>query len=372
MMEVKSKILLIDDEEVVRDSCTQILEGGPYLIADASDGMAGLRLIEEFQPDLVFVDLKMPGISGFDVLEKVSKMDPTIVMVVITGFANISSAVEAMKRGAYDFLPKPFTPEEFRLITRRGLEKRALTLETIALRREKEMLREHFAHIVSHEMKAPLSAIQQNLYALEFELVDVINDAQKEKFHRAKGRIDDLLKLINSWLRFVSVDIHQLQEKFAQVSVEKEIATALENIGPYAVRKDIEIITTISKQLQPVTGDGLSLSEAIGNLIGNAIKYSNDGSKVLVMAKEIENEIVITIKDEGIGISKEDIPHIFEGFFRGQSGQAMAGGHGIGLAVTRQIIEAHQGSISVESEPGSGTTFSVHLPIVHPEQPMKG
>jgi len=371
-MEVKSKILLIDDEEVVRDSCTQILEGGPYLISDASDGTEGLRLVEEFQPDLIFVDLKMPGISGFEVLERVNALDPTIVMVVITGFANIISAVEAMKKGAYDFLPKPFTPEEFRLITRRGLEKRALTLETIALRREKEMLREHFAHIVSHEMKAPLSAVQQNLFALEFELADALNDGQKEKLQRAKSRIDDLLKLINSWLRFVSVDIHQLQDKFVQVSVKNEIASALENVAPYAVRKDVEIITAISGQMHPVTGDGLSLSEAFGNLIGNAIKYSNDGSKVLVKAEENENEIVITIKDEGIGISKQDMPHIFEGFFRGQSGQTMAGGQGIGLAVTRQIIEAHNGSISVESEPGAGTTFSVHLPKVNPQQPKDG
>jgi two-component system, sensor histidine kinase and response regulator len=371
-MEAKSKILLIDDEEVVRDSCTQILEGGPYEIASASDGTAGLRLVEEFHPDLIFVDLKMPGISGFDVLEKVSVMDPTIVMVVITGFATISSAVEAMKRGAYDFLPKPFMPEEFRLITRRGLEKRRLTLETIALRREKEILREHFAHIVSHEMKAPLGAIQQNLFALEFELDGILNESQKEKFQRAKNRIDELLKLINSWLRFVSVDTSQLQEKFVQVSVSDEIARALETLGPYAIRKDVEIITAIGDHLHPVIGDGLSLSEAFGNLISNAIKYSNDGSKIVVKAEENGANIVITVKDEGVGISKEDLPHIFEGFFRGKSGQAVASGHGIGLAVSRQIIEAHNGSISVESEPGAGTTFSVHLPKTNPEQPTKG
>jgi two-component system, sensor histidine kinase and response regulator len=276
-----------------------------------------------------------------------------------------------MKRGAYDFLPKPFMPEEFRLITRRSLEKRRLTLETISLRREKEILREHFAHIVSHEMKAPLGAIQQNLFALEFELDGILNESQKEKFQRAKNRIDELLKLINSWLRFVSVDLNQLQEKFAPVSVKNEIARALENVMPYAVRKDVEIITTINDQLF-VTGDGLSLSEAFGNLISNAIKYSNDGSKVLVKAEENAKAVVVTVKDEGVGISKEDLPHIFEGFFRGKSGQAMASGHGIGLAVSRQIVEAHNGSISVESEPGAGTTFSVHLPKINPEQPTKG
>lgn len=361
-MEAKSKILLIDDEEVVLDSCTQILEGGPYQIAAASDGTAGLRLVEEFQPDLIFVDLKMPGISGFEVLEKVAAMDPTIVMVVITGFATISSAVDAMKRGAYDFLPKPFTPEEFRLITRRSLEKRKLTLETIALRREKEMLREHFAHIVSHELKSPLNAVQQNLMALEFELSGSLTEVQKDKLGRTKTRINDLIKLINSWLRAISIDADQMKQAFAPVSVKDEIARALENMQPYAQRKDIEIVTAFNEPISTVMGDGLSLSEAFGNIIGNAVKYSRDGNKVFVKAEENGSDVLVSVKDEGIGITPDDVPHIFEGFYRGKSGQAAASGHGIGLAVTRQIIEAHKGTIAVESEPGKGTTFFVRLP----------
>jgi DNA-binding NtrC family response regulator len=141
-MKNKSKILIIDDEEVVLDSCTQILAGGDYEILTTQDGTSGLKLVEEFKPDLIYVDLKMPGLSGFDVLEQLSDLDPTVVAIVITGYATISSAIDAMKKGAYDFLPKPFTPDEFRIITQRGLEKRRLILETIALRREKEMLRE--------------------------------------------------------------------------------------------------------------------------------------------------------------------------------------------------------------------------------------
>lgn len=361
-MEARSKILLIDDEEVVRDSCTQILAGGPYEIASASNGTAGLRLVEDFQPDLVFVDLKMPGISGFEVLEKVIAMDPTIVMVVITGFATVSSAVEAMKKGAYDFLPKPFTPEEFRLITRRSLEKRRLTLETIALRREKEILREHFAHIVSHELKAPLNAVLQNLFALEFEIGGALTEVQKDKLARTKNRINDLIQMINSWLRAISVDKNQLRENFKEVSLRSEIEKALEIVQPYAQRKDIEIVTTLGEKSLSVLGDGLSLSEAFSNLLSNAIKYSRDGSKVRVQAEEKGNEILVSVTDEGVGISQDDLPHIFEGFYRAESGRAVAEGQGIGLAVTRQIVEAHNGSICAESELGKGTTFLIRLP----------
>jgi len=322
--------------------------------------------VNEFKPDLVFIDLKMPGIPGMEVLEKISELDSTIVTVVITGYATVGSAVEAMKKGAYDFLPKPFTPEEYRLIARRSLERRKLVLETIALRREKEMMREQFASIVSHELKAPLGAVQQNLFALEFELNDTLNNTQKEKVQRLKTRIDDMLKLINSWLRVISVDINKLKESFKQISVMLPISKALENVESLATRKNIEIVTSIGDSLSSIQGDELSLSESFVNIIGNAIKYSRDGSTVTVKVEESGDEIVISIEDSGIGISPDDLSHIFDGFYRGK-GSEVAGGHGIGLAVSRQIVEAHNGSIAVESEMGKGSTFVIRLPAVKPE-----
>lgn len=361
-METKSKILIIDDEEVVLDSCRQILKGSGYQLEITDDGTRGVELVREYQPDLVFVDLKMPGISGLEVLEKVREIDETIVTVMITGFATVSSAVDAMKKGAYDFLPKPFTPDEFRMIARRGIERRKLMLETIALRGEKELLREQFASIVSHELKAPLGAVQQNLFALDFELEETLTDEQKAKMERIKTRIDELLKLINSWLRVISVDINKLKDGFTQVSITKPISNALESVASLAERKNIEILSSISDQLPPIFGDVLSLSEVFVNIMGNSIKYSPDGTRVTLNAEVQGQNIVVSIQDGGIGIGPEDLPHIFDGFFRGKSGQVTAG-HGIGLAVTRQIVDAHDGSISVTSELGKGTTFMVSLPI---------
>jgi len=366
-MNKKSKILIIDDEDVILDSCSLILEGSGYLVQTAPDGATGVNLVNEFKPDLVFVDLKMPGMPGVEVLEKINEIDSTIVTVVITGFATVGSAVEAMKRGAYDFLPKPFTPDEFRLIARRSLEKRKLIQETIALRREKEMMREQFASIVSHELKAPLGAVQQNLFALEFEMTDTLNDSQREKIQRLKTRIDDMLKLINSWLRVISVDVNKLKENFTEISVRLPISKALENIESLATRKNIEVATYIGDELSAIYGDELSLSETFVNILGNAVKYSHDGSNVTVSAEEDRNEVVISIKDSGIGISPDELPYIFDGFYRGK-GSDVADGHGIGLTVSKQIIEAHNGSIAVESELGKGSTFVVHLPAVESDR----
>ena len=357
------KILIIDDEEVVLDSCAAILEGSDYQLATASDGTNGLKLVQEFQPDLVFVDLKMPGMPGLEVIERIHALDPTIVTVVITGFATVSSAVDAMKFGAYDFLPKPFTPDEFRLITRRGLEKRKLVLETAALRKEKEMLRENFAAIVSHELKAPLGAVQQNLFVLEAELSGNLTEDQKRRLERMKSRITDLVKLIHTWLRAISVDIETIKEKFEPMSVASVISKAADSIQPHATRKDIEIVTSLEDPLSPIFGDEGTLAEVLINLGNNAIKYSYAGSQVLINANEADDHVLISISDTGVGISKEDLPFIFDDFYRGRTSQTGERGYGLGLALSQRIVEIHNGSISVESELGKGSTFVIRLPI---------
>jgi len=363
-MDNKPKILIIDDEEVVLDSCTQILAKGDFQLSTARNGTLGLELLKEFLPDLVFVDLKMPGISGFEVLDGIQEFDPTIVTVVITGFATVNSAIEAMKKGAYDFLPKPFTPDELRVITRRGLERRALVLETIALRREKEMLREHFAAIVSHELKSPLGAVQQNLYVLADDLSEILNEKQTNKLKRLQIRIADLVKLINTWLRAISVDISSIRENFEPVSIDTVVTKAVDNTQPHATRKAIDIESSIAENLSSVNGDEGTLVEAVVNIVGNAVKYTHMEGNVSICAKEVRETIHIIVEDNGVGIAQEDLPNLFEDFYVGKSKIEGERRSGVGLGITRRIIEAHDGTISVESELGKGSTFVIQLPVL--------
>jgi len=364
IMKAKAKILIIDDEQIVLDSCTQILANSDYLLATAKNGELGLKKLPDFQPDLIFVDLKMPGISGFEVIKKIHEYDPTIVAIVITGFATISSAVDTMKEGAFDFLPKPFTPDELRLITSRGLEKRKLELETIALRREREIMREHFAAIVSHELKSPLNAVQQNLFVLANELSAQLTEEQTSRLERIQSRINDLMKLIHTWLRVMSADIDEIQTTFQPTNLEPLITKAIENIENQAIRKNVEIITSIQEPINPVNGDEGTLVEALVNIIGNAVKYSPMGSQVLISAECVDDQILISVKDSGVGIPKEDLPYIFNDFYIAGTAPKEARGSGLGLAITRRIIEAHYGSVSVDSVPGKGSTFIICLPAV--------
>jgi len=363
-MDIIPKILIIDDEEIVLDSCTYILANSGYQLVTARNGTLGLEMLEQEKPDLVFVDLKMPGISGLEVLEKIQEYDPTIVPIVITGFATVSSAVEAMKKGAYDFLPKPFTPDEMRLIARRAIDKRKLVLETIALRREKDMLREQFAAIVSHELKSPLGAVQQSMYGLVSDLSDQLSDEQKSKIERLQSRIADLIKLVNTWLRAISVDISTIRENFAPTSIVESVSKAVENVQQHAVRKDISIKTSLKEPFASINGNEVTLVEALVNIIGNAVKYTPMGGHIIVTAREEDNKILVEIKDDGVGISADDLPHVFDDFYVGTTKPEGERRSGVGLAITKRIIEAHDGSITVESELGKGSTFVIHLPVL--------
>lgn len=365
-MQPEHTILVIDDEEVVLDSCTQVLAGATCRVLTAAGGAQGLKLIEESPPDLVFVDLKMPGLSGFDILEIIRGRYPHMVVIVITGYATVSSAIEAMKKGAFDFLPKPFTPEELRLIARRGLEHHRLLQQTLALRREKELLRENFAAIVSHELKSPLGALQQNLYALTDELADRLSHEQQARMERLKSRLDDVLKLIHSWLRVFSVDINKLKDTFQPLAVAGVLAKAVETVQPHATRKAIEIVPKVAGPLPDVLGDEGSLTEVLVNLLGNAVKYSFPDSQILVTAEAHGGQVQIAVIDRGVGIAKEDLPHLFQDFIRGQKQPEGAAGCGLGLAISRRIVEVHGGSINVDSEPGQGSTFRICLPAAPP------
>jgi signal transduction histidine kinase len=365
----RRRILLIDDEEVVLDSCLAILEDGEHDVAVAAGGAEGLDRARAWPPDLVFVDLKMPGMPGMQVLEELRTLDPTVVCVVFTGFATIGSAVEAMQHGAYDFLPKPFTPDEFRAVVRRGLEQRALVVERAALRREREALRENFAAIVSHELRSPLAAVQQNLFVTIKELEGVVSEDQLHRLNRMSSRIGGLLDLVSRWLRGFSIDFAPLAEGFSAVAISAPVANAVEGVQTEAVRMAVEVVVDVDPAAVAL-GDEGALTEALLNVVGNAVKYSREGGRVVVSAVCRDEKIVISVTDTGVGIPAADLPRIFDPFYRGQAGESGVAGAGIGLALTARIVQAHGGSIAATSDPGRGSVFVIELPA-H-EAPVPG
>ncbi|NNG17733.1 MAG: response regulator, partial [Gemmatimonadales bacterium] len=163
----RETIVVIDDDHAMRLSCRQILSKSGFEVETYEDGARGLEGVARTRPALAVVDLKMPGISGMEVISRLHETDPYIVLVVITGYATIGTAVEATKTGAYDFLPKPFKPDELRMIVKRGLEHRRLLLDSRRSEMERELMKRRFVTFVAHELKTPLVAVHQYLDVLK-------------------------------------------------------------------------------------------------------------------------------------------------------------------------------------------------------------
>jgi len=169
----RGTIVVIDDDRVMRLSCSKILTGIGCRVETFEDGLQGLDGVARIKPDLVVVDLKMPGISGMEVISRIHQMEPDIVVIVITGYPTVDSAVEAMKKGAFDFLPKPFSPDELRLIVGRGLEHRRLLQRSRQLEEEREHFKRRLDQLVSDQLKTPLTMTFRQELGLQ-EVMEVI------------------------------------------------------------------------------------------------------------------------------------------------------------------------------------------------------
>ncbi|MBN2246645.1 MAG: response regulator [Candidatus Aminicenantes bacterium] len=361
-MEEKLKVLIIDDEESMRDSCSLILKKDGYLIDTAENGKEGLKKLEEWRPEFVLIDLKMPGIGGLEVLEKVKDIDPEIIPIVITGYATVDSAVEAMKTGAYDFLPKPFTPEELRIIIKRGLERRNLIKEAESLRKEKKLIEENFITMVTHQLRSPLVTIVQYFEVILGGIVGDIVPKQKEMLIKAKNRLEGLLELINDWLDIARLSNGKIIEKGKAVSIGVIVKKIVDFIRPEAEKTSISVEVLPKKGSDQVLGDEESLEQVFSNLIHNALKYNKPEGSISIEIEEREDCIATSVKDTGIGIPKEHLPLIFDQFYQVSRTGKKGKGSGLGLSIAKKIVDMHKGIIQVESQEGIGSTFTVCLP----------
>ncbi|MFZ5518683.1 MAG: hybrid sensor histidine kinase/response regulator [Candidatus Zhuqueibacterota bacterium] len=360
----KVRIFVIDDDPVMRLSCLKILEKEGFAVETFEDGILGLERIQVQKPDLLVVDLKMPKIGGLEVIARVHSMDPNICIVVITGYATIGTAVEAMKTGAYDFLPKPFTPDELRLIVNRGIERSQLAERSRQLKKEKENLERRFITFVSHQLQSPLVAVQQYLDVL-LHLPDTPNKAtlQREWIERSTVRVQELLCMIRDWLTISKIESGQFVACLSAVSIPPLIDEILLTYNEQARAANITLLSQLDQHLPAVNAQTECLKMLFSNLIVNAIKYGRRDGSVRIYGECNGNEITICVEDNGIGISEDQLPLIFEEFYRVKDENTKnIPGTGLGLPICKKIAKELAGSIDVKSKKGVGTIFIVKLP----------
>lgn len=357
------RVLVIDDEEMIRDACAQALRKEGCVVETAENGETGLAAFESFSPDVVLVDLKMPGMSGLDVLEEIKKRDPKVVQIVITGFATIALAVDAMKKGAYDFIAKPSTPDEIRAAVDRGLEKRRLILESEALRLAQEKIRRNMISLVSHELRAPLAATVQYLEIILGGMAGQVSEEAMEMIERSDQRLREMLDLIGRWLNLATFDPLRMAEHFEPLHLADIVDESITTLRRAAEEKGIRIVFEGSESVSPIEGSHVALKEVFNNLLGNAIKYNKDGGWVKVLLFDDGDKVGAEVRDNGIGIGKEHLSRIFDEFYRVDGRRnAPVKGSGLGLSIVRTLVDAHGGSIELQSKVGEGSTFTVKFP----------
>ena len=360
----KIRIFVIDDDPVMRLSCLKILEKEGFLVETFEDGIQGIERIGEQKPDLLVVDLKMPKIGGLEVINRVHDIDLDICIIVITGYATIGTAVEAMKSGAYDFLPKPFTPDELRLIVNRGIERSELEKKARQLKQEKENLERRFITFVSHQLQSPLVAVQQYLDVLK-HLGDVPNKRalQKEWIDRSLNRIKELIAIVRDWLTISKIESDQLVESVEKINIPTIINQLFQTYTATAKQKNINLISELPEDLVSVRAHDECLIMLFSNLIVNAIKYNKNNGTIKITADENADDVIISVSDTGIGIPEDKLDIIFEDFYRvKEESTKNILGTGLGLPICKKIINELGGKIEVQSKINEGSTFRVIIP----------
>ncbi len=492
-MEEPICILVVDDEKGIREGCRRILVAEGHKVDVAENGKVGLEMVKNQHYDLLVVDLMMPVMGGIDMMSHVKEIDPDIIMIVITGFATIETAVDAIKHGAYDYVPKPFTPDNLIAVINRGIETRRLRLQTRRLMEERDQklleianekskmhaiinsmadgilvinrenqlvlwnpaairmlnlheqpesgrdlpevikndgllrvikkacspeainytsiteeielpppesktlmvnvsvirddesgqdlglvatlrditslkeldkLKSQFVAMVTHELRAPVSAIEGYLTAFLTGAAGSDPQMYKQMMERARQRARALLELINDLLQFSKLESKSAVRKKELLDISGIIINTVELLKGQGESKDLKFEIDVPESLPLIEADKTEMEQLFTNLVSNAIKYNVKNGKVMVSAKPNKHFLDIKVADTGIGIEADCLPCIFDEFYRVSCPETRyTTGTGLGLSIVKKIVESHFGRIDVESTPGKGTTFTVRLPI---------
>ena len=483
------RILVVDDELGMREGCRKILTSEGYQVEVAEDGVAGLELFKKCGDFAVaLIDLKMPRMGGIELIEHLRVLDEDVVIFVITAYATIDTAVEATRRGAYGYIPKPFTPDELLLPVRNGLDRRTLSIEAKRLREERErrllelaversksstiiscmtdgvlvinrdrqivlrnaaatrilpdcaaaplpapmerlgcpelqalmadalasgpgpmiasreivldrctymvnaspvreptgevsgavvvlrditalkkleVAKSMFISMVAHEVKSPLAAIEGQLMAVLSGVAKASADQEKDMLERALLRARTLRTMVSDLLNLTAMETGNFVIKRSPLDLRKVVADVVESHREKADAKHIELVLAENGSGADgfVLADHDSIFMVLSNLIDNAIKYTPEHGHVNVRIDHEGICVRVSVRDDGIGMTAEEKDSAFDEFYRAKNKYTVhVPGTGLGLTLVKRLVDMHQGKVTVQGEPGKGSTFTISLP----------
>jgi signal transduction histidine kinase len=370
-----AQILVIDDEPGMREGCRRALRSVGHAVETAPDLTTARELISKRRFDVHLIDVMLPDGNGLDLLDEIYERDPDAVCIIVTGFGRIEMAVDAVRQGAYDFLSKPFRSDELIVAVEKALERRWLKMVE-AQARDLEHAKEDLERLdrikselmlkVAHELRAPAAAVQSYINLI---LADYVADTEiKPTLRRVQERLQAMLDLIGDLLELAR--LKEAKQRVVKELAPQDMAGILSEVHSLlreqAAEKRQKLIVEVIDR-PTVVADREHLASIWTNLISNAIKYTPEGGSITVRLRADDDSLIGIVEDSGVGIAEEDLPHLFQEFFRTDEAKASGQvGTGLGLAIIRQIVESYGGQIKVTSRLGQGSRFSFILPLNPP------
>ncbi|MCU0612484.1 MAG: ATP-binding protein [Candidatus Eisenbacteria bacterium] len=364
------RVVVVDDEPGMRTAVARVLSTFSlrveevdtdvgFLVTPAGTAEEGEAIIRVQPPDILLLDHKLPGMSGLDLLTKLEGVTD-VLTIMITAYASLETAIVATKRGAFDFLAKPFTPDELKASLRKAAKHLMLQRQARRLALEKHQIRFQFISVLAHELKAPLAAVEGYLYLMR-DQVSRDPVAMARVVERSLIRIDGMKKLIFDLLDLTRIESGQKKRDLAHLNVREVAAAALETCLPSAQERSITMEIHGPADI-PMVADRGELDIVFNNLVSNAVKYNRDHGRVDVTLATEPGGVRIRVVDTGIGMSEEECGRLFREFVRIKNSKTRdILGSGLGLSIVRRISALYQGTVSVHSTPDVGTTFEVVL-----------
>ncbi|MBN2351494.1 MAG: hybrid sensor histidine kinase/response regulator [Spirochaetales bacterium] len=368
--------LIVDDEPGMRLGAERILKDFRILLPDfgeeisfstrtAATGGEALALLEAERPDLLLLDYKLPDVHGLEILSSSLRAKNNVLTVMITAYASLEVAINATKNGAFDFLAKPFTPEELTNTVRKAAEHLFLERKAQKLEAEKRQVRFQFVSVLAHELKSPLAAIENYLRIMAGRVSGDALAAYDSMIDRSLLRIDGMRKLIVDLLDLTHIESGQKARSPTLMSLRSLAEEALEKVRGEAESRNVALTLDCDAALTFFCDRG-ELEILISNLLTNAVKYNRDGGTVALALTAEGDGLRCECRDTGIGMTSEETAGLFKEFYRVKNAKTKnVPGSGLGLSIVKKIVDLYGGSIAVESVAGEGTTVRAVLKTAH-------
>ena len=352
----KPNILVVDDELGPRESLKMILNPH-YNVYTADRGAQAVEMLKQVSVDLVTLDLKMPGFTGINVLEKVKQYDPDIEAIIITGYGSLDTAIEGLRLGAFDYISKPFDVNHILALVRRGLERRNAKSQL-------RQVKSDFLSNISHELRTPLSVVVGFVYLLLNQVIGKLTEEQQRVLETVYRNSEELLELIDNVLWMTSLnsgDANATLEKFDARDVINETMKRYQK----AIReKGLRLEVQLGDGGILLVSDRTKVERIFQNVFNNAVKFTSEGEIIVkAQASPARDSVELEVTDTGVGIEQSKIDSIFEPFHQADNSiQRSYSGLGIGLTVARRMAELIGGKLALTSKPGVGTRVSMIFP----------